>query len=105
MKTESIILSSGIQVNRTRKNGVTIITTGAIEKINYKKHFLTAFVIAGYFLAMSGSIAITWNLVQDVASNGLINVLFISPFLLFIGFLWTFSFKLFINAIIQQYEK
>ena len=105
MKTESITLSSGIQVNRTRKNGVTIITTGAIEKINYKKHFFTAFMIGLFTLSTLGSVAITINVISNVASRGVANLLFISPLLLFIGTLMTFSVKLFVQTIKERYEK
>lgn len=39
-KTESITLPTGLQVNRTRRNGVTIITTGVIRKNIIQKYIV-----------------------------------------------------------------
>ena len=105
MRTESIILSSGIQVNRTRKNGVTIITTGAIQKVNYLKHFWTTIMVGLFSLAFSGSIAVTANVVSEVAKDGAMQLLFFSPIVLFIGFLLSTSLILMIQAMKERYEK
>jgi len=105
MKTESIILSSGIQVNRTRKNGVTIITTGEIPKVDYIKHMWTAVMVSLFSLSVFGSIGITIKVISEIANDSLVKLLFISPLLLFIGTLMTLSVKLFIQAIQERYEK
>lgn len=105
MRTESIILSSGIQVNRTRKNGVTIITTGAIQKVNYLKHFWTTVMVGLFSLAFSGSIAMTANIVSDVAKDGAMQLLFFSPLVLFIGFLLSTCLILMIQAMKERYER
>ena len=58
-----------------------------------------------FSLAFSGSIAVTANVVSDVAKDGAMQLLFFSPLVLFIGFLLSTSLILMIQAMKERYEK
>ena len=96
-KTESITLSTGLQVNRTRRNGVTIITTGAIQKGFISKYGFKIFASMLFTLAIIGSASLTYKLIVDVLSGGAFQLIAITPMLLFIGWAKYLVVNLFIQ--------
>lgn len=102
MKTDSIILSTGVQVNRTRRNGKTIITTGKIVKTNYKLITFKVFGAIMYCLALTGSFALLFQVIAELLEYGVAQVLMLSPVLLFIVFLQYTTSRLMINYILNE---
>jgi hypothetical protein len=96
-RTESIILPTGLQVNRTRRNGVTIITTGKISKNIIQKYALTALTTILFLLVIGGSFVVNVQLLVLSYKKGIVELISISPMILFVGFLQFFLISLFIQ--------
>jgi|TARA_R110002124_G_scaffold145638_1_gene310949 hypothetical protein len=98
-KTESITLPTGLQVNRTRRNGVTIITTGVIRKKIIQKYIVKILTGMLFLLVIAGSFVVTIGLLILFSKKGTVGLISISPMILFIGFLQFFLISLFIQHV------